>query len=98
MVGNTLFYLDPPYVHETRISTTEYGDQEMTLEQHEELVKVAKACTGKVMISMYHHPLYDALVSSGGWRVVEFDLPNNAAGGSDKRRMIECVYMNFAAT
>jgi hypothetical protein len=26
---------------------------------------------------------------------VDFDLPNNAAGGKAKRRMIECVWMNF---
>jgi DNA adenine methylase len=93
--ANTLFYLDPPYVHETRATTIEYGEQEMSAEQHASLLKVVERCVGKVMISMYHHPLYDALLKKKKWKVVEFDLPNNAAGGIRKRRMVECVFMNF---
>lgn len=92
---NTLFYLDPPYVHETRSTKHEYGDQEMTLEHHQSLLEIVLRCEGKVMISMYHHPLYDALVKKYRWKIKEFDLPNNAAGGTTKRRMTECVYMNF---
>jgi DNA adenine methylase len=92
---NTLFYLDPPYVHDTRMTTGEYGDQEMTLQEHEELVDTLQGCAGKVMVSMYHHPLYDGLVQKQKWRLEEFNLPNNASSGGYKRRMIECVFMNF---
>ncbi len=92
---NTLFYLDPPYVHDTRMTTKEYGDQEMSLAQHEELVETLKGCAGKIMISMYHHPLYDNLVKKRKWRLKEFELPNNAASGGSKRRMTECVFMNY---
>ncbi|MGC9261260.1 MAG: DNA adenine methylase [Phycisphaerae bacterium] len=92
---NTLFYLDPPYVHETRQTTNEYGDFEMSLPQHQELIATVLASEGRFMISMYHHPLYDDLIERRGWRVAEFNLPNNAAGGQNKRRMVECVYMNF---
>lgn len=92
---NTLFYLDPPYVHETRQTTNEYGGFEMSLPQHQELIDTALAAEGRFMISMYHHPLYDDLIERRGWRVAEFNLPNNAAGGQSKRRMVECVYMNF---
>ncbi len=93
--SNTLFYLDPPYVHETRQSTNEYGAYEMSLPQHQELIAKVLASEGKFMISMYHHPLYDDLIARRGWRVAEFNLPNNSAGGQSKRRMVECVYMNF---
>lgn len=92
---NTLFYLDPPYVHDTRMGTYEYGENEMSTEQHQRLVEIITKLNGRVMLSMYHHPLYDNLVTKSGWRVVEFDLPNNSAGGGEKRRMTECVYMNF---
>jgi DNA adenine methylase len=92
---NTLFYLDPPYVHETRATTNEYGDHEMSGEAHEELLQVIRSSEGKFMISMYRHGLYDALVTKDGWRRVDFDLPNNAASGNTKRRMTECVWMNF---
>ena len=34
---NTLFYLDPPYLHETRSSTGEY-DHEMSVEDHADLM------------------------------------------------------------
>ena len=92
---NTLFYLDPPYVHETRSTIYEYGDHEMSIEQHQELIAAVKNVQAKVMISMYHHALYDDLVKSHKWRVEKFDLPNNSASGDEKRRMIECVYMNY---
>jgi DNA adenine methylase len=92
---NTLFYLDPPYVHDTRTSTNEYGQFEMSVEQHEELLDRVLSSKGHFIISMYHHPLYDTLVKKRKWRVMEFDLPNNSAGGENKRRMVECIYMSF---
>ena len=93
--ANTLFYLDPPYVHETRSTTIEYGEQEMSLEEHKELLQRLSRCAGKFMLSMYRHKLYDDFATSHGWNRVDFDLPNNAASGDSKRRMNECVWMNF---
>jgi hypothetical protein len=37
--------------------------------------------------------LYDTTLA--GWTRHDFDLPNNAAGGAAKRRMMECVWCNF---
>ena len=89
---STLFYCDPPYLHETRTSITDYA-YEMNIDDHVELLSVLTKCKGKVMLSGYRSQLYsDALA---GWRFEIFDLPNNSAGGSSKRRMIECVWMNF---
>jgi DNA adenine methylase len=93
--ANTLFYLDPPYVHETRATTTEYGDHEMSMEDHTKLLNVIAACKGKFMLSMYRHKLYDDFATQHGWHRVDFDLPNNSAAGDVKRRMIECIWMNF---
>ena len=47
----------------------------------------------KLMLSIYRLPLYDSLLAT--WNRHEFDLPNNAAGESEKRRMTEIVYYNF---
>lgn len=90
----TLFYLDPPYLHETRQSTDDYA-HEMTIHQHHELCSVIRGCQGKVMLSGYRSALYQAQLECEGWRRHDFDLPNNAAGGASKRRMTESLWCNF---
>ena len=90
----TLFYLDPPYLHETRATTGEYA-HEMSNGQHAALLNVLENVRGKFLLSGYHSDLYDAAAMRCGWKVHEFDLPNNAAGGAEKRRMVEVVYANF---
>jgi DNA adenine methylase len=89
----TLFYCDPPYLHSTRTSTKEYGDHEMTEEDHRELLTELRRCRGKVMISGYASQLYDSEL--GDWTRHEFDLPNNASGAKRKKRKTEIVWCNF---
>lgn len=98
---DTLFYLDPPYLHETRATTGEYA-HEMTEADHAELLNrlVSKrfsggALEGKFMLSGYRSELYDSYAKKFGWTRRDFELPNNSAGGKAKRRMIECVWCNF---
>lgn len=90
----TLFYIDAPYVKTTRTAPDVYAF-EMTNNQHQALIDTLLSIQGKALVSMYHHPIYDALHEKHGWRLVEFNLPNNAAGGDEKRRMIECCWMNY---
>lgn len=113
----TAFYIDPPFMHETRATTGEYR-YEMTVEQHRDLLvtlggrRAAEATSippadwpkwwakaepirGKFLLSGYRSPLYDAVAEACGWRRKDFDLPNNAAGGKEKRRMISSVWMNY---
>lgn len=92
----TLFYIDAPYVHASRSTTGEY-EHEMTDDQHRALIEVLLSIQGKAMVSMYHHEIYDALHCKHGWRLVEFSLPNNAAGGASKKRMTECLWLNYEA-
>jgi DNA adenine methylase len=92
----TLFYCDPPYLHETRATTGEYA-HEMTREQHEQLLAALAGIKGKFMLSGYDSELYRQAETANGWRRHEFDLPNNAAGGDTKRRMKEIVWTNFWA-
>lgn len=88
----TLFYLDPPYLHETRASPGVYT-HEMDTTRHNELLAVIRECTGRVMLSGYSSGLYVRGLSD--WTRHEFALPNQAAGGKRKRRMVEVVWCNF---
>ena len=86
----TLFYLDPPYLHETRASTGEY-EHEMTVEQHEELLSSLVKIKGQFLLSGYRSPLYDQFTCKYDWK--RYD--NKAAGGKTKRIMTECIWANF---
>ena len=90
---NTLFYLDPPYLHTTRSTTSEYGDEEMTEPQHIQLLALLRTIKGKVMLSGYPSRLYD--VKLLGWTKVDFDLPNNSSASASKERMTERIWCNF---
>jgi DNA adenine methylase len=90
----TLFYLDPPYLDETRATTGQYL-HEMSEEDHKELLEVLAACKGKFILSGYPSNLYDEFAAANGWHRVDYDVPNHAAGGDKKRRMTERVWMNY---
>ena len=72
---DTFFYLDPPYVPETRRSGGEYTN-EMTYEDHETLVGILKDIKGKAMLSGYATDLYDSL----DWQRYEIETISHAAG------------------
>ena len=118
----TLFYLDPPYLHETRSTTKEYGAFEMDRKAHILLLALLstknflgieeKVCCsnefikeyyanlaykprGKFMLSGYRSDLYNKSAKCNCWNRHEFSLPNNAAGGKNKRRMTEVLWCNF---
>jgi DNA adenine methylase len=91
----TLFYLDPPYMHETRTTTYEYGDFEMSEHQHTELLTTLAGIEGKFILSGYNTAAYERAALGQRWSVHTFELPNNAAGGKEKRRMKEYVWANF---
>lgn len=58
--ATTLFYVDPPYVHDSRGDSKAYC-YEMTDGEHERLASVLHACKGKVAISGYRCRLMDRL-------------------------------------
>lgn len=88
----TLFYLDPPYLSETRAAGNVYA-HEMPADQHAGLLSVIRGCRGKVMLSGYPSAMYDRELR--GWTRHEFELPNQAAGGKRKRRMTEVLWCNY---
>lgn len=54
----TLFYLDPPYPHDSRVSTSDY-EYEMKWEDHEAFLDQICGLEGMVVLSSYHNSLYD---------------------------------------
>ena len=62
----TLFYCDPPYVHQTRGDNNAYSF-EMSEEQHRELADVLNNCEGLVAISGYDCSLMNELFPSPKW-------------------------------
>jgi DNA adenine methylase len=98
---STFFYLDPPYVPETRRNGA--YKHEMTSEDHGLLVEMLCGIKGKVMLSGYPSELYDSL----GWRKQEWTVTCNAAGRtrasglqgvgkvSKLQQRTECAWMNY---
>jgi DNA adenine methylase len=91
----TLFYLDPPYLHETRAATDAYASFEMTEDDHRELLDVLGGIEGRFLLSGYRSTLYDMAAAQHGWTRIDFEIANHAAGGESKRRMTECVWCNY---
>ncbi len=89
---NTLFYLDPPYLHETRVSTEDY-DHEMSTTQHIALLETILSCKGKVLLSGYPNELYDKYLKK--WSIRDIEIDNKASSAKRKPKMIERVWMNY---
>lgn len=62
----TLFYCDPPYIHETRGDTKSYGF-EMNDYDHNELSEVLNSAEGFVAISNYECELMEKLYPANKW-------------------------------
>jgi DNA polymerase-1 len=88
----TLFYVDPPYLPETRTSPKVYA-QELSEADHRKLLEVLRVVQGKVMLSGYPSELYDQILSD--WTRHTFTVPNNAAHGAKKSRRTEALWCNF---
>lgn len=92
----TLFYLDPPYVHATRAANSrDIYSHEMSEEEHVELLELLSRSCGRFVLSGYNNSLYLQHAEAHGWRTVTFDIANHAASGSRKERRTECLWINF---
>lgn len=87
----TLFYLDPPYPHETRTARDVY-DHEVSDAHHVRLIETITRCCGIVAVSGYAHPLYDEALAR--WDRIEFDMPNHAGQTRSKQRRVEVLWLN----
>lgn len=91
----TLFYLDPPYMLQTRTAKAVYA-HEMSAADHEALlVRLSAMAPGKFMLSGYRSTLYDCYAERSKWTRHDFAIDNKAAKGDCKRKMVECLWCNF---
>ncbi len=86
---DTLFYLDPPYVHESRGDKNAYG-YEMTDAEHFELATLLNQIKGRAVISGYRSSLYEKLFKD--W--IRIDAPIKICNSSKSERQ-ESLWMNF---
>ena len=64
----TLHFVDPPYVHSTRVLRSQGGYRhELSDDDHEELIDALQSLLGMVVLSGYASDLYDQALP--GWRV-----------------------------
>lgn len=85
----TLFYLDPPYVHSSRGDASAYGF-EMTDEEHRELADCLHSIHGRAVVSGYRTNLYDRLFHD--WHRVDADARRCSSVGTMRQ---ESAWMNF---
>ena len=85
----TLFYADPPYVHEARGDSSAYG-YEMNDDDHIALAETLGGVRGRAVVSGYKTDLYDELFS--GWRRV--DAPMRLCHATRTPRQ-ESAWLNF---
>lgn len=96
---STTFYLDPPYVLETR-GRNRYYAVEPGDDFHRELVTVLLDVKGAAVLSGYDHPIYKGLVDAG-WhtdtygQTTTMDVNESLRGGVKGR--VEVVYRNRRA-
>ena len=84
---NTVFYVDPPYLPETRDRGADYR-HEMNRQDHADLLTVLRELRGRVIISGYTSPMYDDAMRD--WRRLEVAALADGAG-----RRTEVLWLNF---
>lgn len=88
---DTLHYIDPPYVLDTRVTLGHhYYRHEMSDAEHEELLNVLLALDGFVIVSGYETDLYDDYLS--GWEKHRTQSRISSGRGTSLRT--ECVWLN----
>lgn len=85
----TLFYCDPPYVHDSRGDTKAYG-YELTDAQHETLAEKLRSIKGMAAVSGYRSDLYETLFK--GWTRIDSPIKQTH---SVKQPRQESLWINF---
>ncbi|ALV06679.1 DNA adenine methylase [Roseateles depolymerans] len=92
----TLFYVDPPYPHETRSAIKSHNDQayrhEMTTEDHQALAATLHSLKGMVVLSGYACELYDRQLFANWERHERVAMADGA------RERTEVVWLNPACS
>lgn len=92
----TLFYLDPPYIHNTRKMTFKYK-YELTDNEHKELVGILLNIKGKAILSGYDNEIYNELIDNGWekFNLGEFSERSTKTNMTKKQKRQEFLWVNF---
>ena len=85
--ADTLFYVDPPYVHATRGDDSRYR-LEMSDDDHREMAATLRRARGMIVVSGYSCALYDTELFTDWQRI---DYATHADGGRDR---IESLWLS----
>lgn len=88
----TLHFVDPPYMHQTRVNGNRTYAHELSNDQHEQLLRVLLELEGFVVLSGYKSELYGRLLE--GWEQHTTSARISAGRGTAMRE--ECVWLNPA--
>lgn len=91
---DTFFYIDPPYLHETRGCTDAYKF-EMSESDHENMLQKLETINGKFCLSGYHSSLYKKYATQNGWRTDEMKISHCSSTEKKKKNKTEVIWMNY---
>ena len=89
---DTLFYVDPPYLTDTRVNTDSYGAYEMILHEHERLLKLINKSAGKFVVSGYDSEVYNDMLA--GWSCKYSETTASSGGRSGSSKRVECLWIS----
>lgn len=93
--ADTVFYLDPPYLADTRRCGRDYAHEADGEDFHRQLASTLHSIKGTALLSGYPSPLYDELYAT--WDRLEFPVhraTTNHRGRSGVERGTEVVWCN----
>lgn len=96
---DSVFYLDPPYLQSTRVSSKIYSN-ETNNAHHEKLVQLLLKIRGKAVLSCYDDDIYTPLFNNG-WEKINFQTSsmmgskarNTKSHNSNVPKRIETLYI-----
>jgi len=88
---DVLFYLDPPYVGETKSDSSIYKS-EMTDEDHVRMVDCLLEVDGNVLLSGYENEIYEPLTDNG-YNKEKYTITERMSGNHSERN--ECLWFNY---
>ncbi len=95
-IQGCFIYIDPPYHPSTRTSSGEYGEFEMSHEQHCALLgALADLKHAKFMLSGYQCKPYADFQESCKWTRIDFPVKNHSGVGDRKQDRVESVWINY---
>jgi DNA adenine methylase len=94
--SRTFFYVDPPYMHETRHGG--HGGEykyEMSDYQHQQLLETLSKIKGRFILSSYDSELYRNFAQKYSWKCNRIDIDNKSSSAKVKEIKTECLWRNY---